>query len=69
MTIHRKGDHDDPSVRPVQVASDAAGLSGRLETGYGHRAYQPDPNAHYGFDPGPPRTLPKDKKQRWRVPG
>lgn len=26
--------------------------------GYGHRAYRPDPRAHYAFDPGPPRTLP-----------
>jgi hypothetical protein len=26
--------------------------------GYGHRAYRPDPLAHYVFEPGPPRTLP-----------
>jgi hypothetical protein len=27
--------------------------------GYGHRAYRPDPEAQYGFDPGPTRTLPQ----------
>jgi hypothetical protein len=25
--------------------------------GFGHRAYRPDPAAHYGFDSGPPRVL------------
>jgi hypothetical protein len=38
-------------------------------TGYGHPAHRPDPNARYGFDPGPPRTLPRDAEKRWRVPG
>lgn len=37
--------------------------------GYGHRAHSPDPNASYGFNPGKPRTLPHDKKKRWKVPG
>lgn len=37
--------------------------------GYGHRAHSPDPNASYGFNPGEPRTLPRDKKKRWKVPG
>jgi hypothetical protein len=37
--------------------------------GYGHRAHSPDPNASYGFDPGEPRTLPHDRKKRWKVPG
>jgi hypothetical protein len=37
--------------------------------GYGHRAHKPDPTASYVFQPGPPRTLPVEKRRRWRVPG
>jgi hypothetical protein len=42
--------------------------------GYGHRAYRPDPQAHYAFDPGPPRTLPPaeppppEPKVLWKRP-
>lgn len=41
--------------------------------GYGHRAYRPDPRAHYAFDPGPPRTLPPaepppEPKVIWKRP-
>lgn len=37
--------------------------------GFGHRAYQPDPQASYAFRPGQPRMLPKEPWRRWRVPG
>lgn len=42
--------------------------------GYGHRAYRPDPQAHYDFDPGPSRTLPPaeppppEPKTLWKRP-
>ena len=29
--------------------------------GYGHRAHQPDPAAHYGFAPKPERLLPSSR--------
>ena len=45
----------------------------KVTYGYGHRAHSPDPNATYVFNPGQPRTLPRtlpeDRKKRWKVPG
>jgi hypothetical protein len=64
MRTHRNEDHADPSAEPRQADSDAPGLFG-----YGHRAHMPDPDASYGFDPGPRRVLPVEEHRRWRVTG
>jgi hypothetical protein len=37
--------------------------------GFGHPAHRPDPEASYGFAPGPQRTLPLNPRRRWRLPG
>ena len=34
--------------------------------GYGHRAYKPDPDARYGFEPEGVRPLPVKTRTRWR---
>ena len=65
MKTHRNEDHvADPSAEPQQADGESVGLFG-----YGHRAHKPDPDASYGFEPGPKRILPADQKRRWRVPG
>lgn len=46
----------DPHGPPADAAPSPA--EDARPYGYGHRAHQPDPDAHYVFEPGPPRTLP-----------
>jgi hypothetical protein len=43
---------NDPAWRRSSKAQDEP------EFGYGFPAHRPDPSAAYGFNPGPPRTLP-----------
>lgn len=47
----------EPRIPAAGAASGEDG-DGRVPYGYGHRAHRPDPDARYGFDPGPPRILP-----------
>jgi hypothetical protein len=54
-----------PVYDPEVPASDASG-DFRGQYGYGHRAYKPDPDARYGFEPEGVRPLPLKKRSRWR---
>ncbi|MDN5928673.1 MAG: hypothetical protein L0I29_16515 [Hyphomicrobiales bacterium] len=51
----------DPEVPASDVSGDFRG-----HYGYGHRAYKPDPDARYGFEPKGARPLPLKKRNRWR---
>jgi hypothetical protein len=48
--------------KPEADAEDAS----NQKLGYGHRAHQPDPTAHYAFTPGLVRPLPVKPRYRWR---
>jgi hypothetical protein len=54
-----------PVYDPEVPAPDADG-DFRGQYGYGHRAYKPDPDARYGFEPQGVRPLPLKKRSRWR---
>lgn len=56
------------SEKRDQPQEEAAAQSDRT-LGYGHKAHSPDPDAKYGFDPGPNRLLPRTEDKRWRVTG
>ena len=68
MKIHPSKDHaarhDRPAADQPQAEQDLPD-----QYGFGRKAYQPDPTASYGFDPGTPRVLPTEPRRRWRVPG
>ena len=56
---------DEPgeaAARPVASEGGAGEAAGTY--GYGHRAHQPDPAAHYGFSPQPQRLLPSSRPAR-----
>jgi hypothetical protein len=46
-----------PAAKPKGAEEDAKG-DFAAPYGYGHKAHSPDPKASYGFDLGPPKTLP-----------
>lgn len=52
------------SARHAAAAGAQADGDWRGPYGFGHRAYRPDPDATYVFDPGPPRTLPEAAEQQ-----
>ena len=66
--------HEDDAVKREGAAkreepsAETVGEPNRV-LGYGHKAHSPDPEATYGFDPGPNRLLPRTDKKRWRVTG
>lgn len=68
MKIHPSKDHADGHDGP---STDQPPAEQQLPSrhGFGHKAYQPDPAASYGFDPGPPRVLPTEPRRRWRLSG
>ncbi len=68
MKIHPSTDHLESHDR-LTTDQPLAGQQLPRHHGFGHKAYQPDPAASYGFDPGPPRVLPTEPRRRWRVPG
>ena len=59
---------NDPNEKPV-TESTPEPVTETADLGYGHRDHQPDPNATYVFDSGPPRTLRIDPHKRWKLLG
>ena len=53
-------------VYDPQVPISSADGDFRGSYGYGHRAYRPDPEARYGFEPDGVRPLPVKPRSRWR---
>ncbi len=58
----------------IQAGGHDGGADGdwRGPFGYGHRAYRPDPEAQYVFDPGRPRVLAQQRQPEpetiWKRP-